>query len=89
MFERTGKVTKTHAGAHTKFARLSLTEPRIDLELRRFVPQAYDLKAICDDELGPDAVVPFDKAEAAVRLATRFVDSIAGLFEEGSSETAG
>ena len=81
IFERTGKVTKTHKGAHTEFARLSLTEPRIDLELRRFLPQAYDLKAICDYELGPDAVVPFDKAEAAVRLATRFVDSIAGLFE--------
>jgi len=79
--ERTGKVTKTHRGAHTEFARLSVNEPRIDAELRRFLPQAYDLKALCDYELGPDAVVPYGKADAAVQAATRFVDCIAGLID--------
>lgn len=81
IFERTGKVTKTHRGAHTEFARLSVNEPRIDAELRRFLPQAYDLKALCDYELGPDAVVPYGKADAAVQAATRFVDCIAGLID--------
>jgi uncharacterized protein (UPF0332 family) len=76
---RTGKATKTHKGAHTEFARLAVNEPRIDMELRRFLPQAYDLKAICDYELGPDAVVPHDKAVAALDTASRFVDCIAGL----------
>jgi len=55
IFERTGRVAETHKGAHTGFARLTANEPRIDVELRRFLPQAYDLKAICDYELGPDA----------------------------------
>ena len=53
IFERTGKVTKTHKGAHTEFARPAVNEPRIDADLRRFLPQTYDLKAICDYELGP------------------------------------
>jgi uncharacterized protein (UPF0332 family) len=79
IFERTGKVTKTHKGAHTEFARLTVNEPRIDMELRRFLPRAYDLKAICDYELGPDAVVPREKAEAAVETAARFVDCVATL----------
>jgi uncharacterized protein (UPF0332 family) len=79
IFERTGRATKTHKGAHTEFARMAVNEPRIDMELRRFLPQAYDLKAICDYELGPEAVVPHDKAVAALDTASRFVDCIAGL----------
>jgi uncharacterized protein (UPF0332 family) len=79
IFERTGKVTKTHKGAHTEFARLTVNESRIDLELRRFLPRAYDLKAICDYELGPDAVVPREKADAAIQTASSFVDCIASL----------
>ena len=76
IFERTGKAAKTHKGLHAEFARLTRDEPRIDVTLRRFLPQVYDLKAICDYELGPDAVVPRDKAEEAIRNATRFVDRI-------------
>ncbi len=86
IFERSGRVTKTHKGVHTGFARLMRNEPRIDTELRRFLPQAYDLKAICDYELGPDAVVPREKAAAAVQTAARFVDCIASLIAaEGSA----
>ena len=91
IFERTGKAAKTHrgsaqgertGGAHREFARLAVNEPRIDAELRRLLPQAYDLKAICDYELGPDAVVPRDRAAAAVDAATRFIGCIAGLLTE-------
>jgi uncharacterized protein (UPF0332 family) len=82
IFERTGKATKTHRGAHAEFARLAATEPRIDIELRRFLPRAYDLKAICDYELGPDAVVPREKAAAAIESATDFVNCIVGLLAE-------
>lgn len=79
IFERTGNAAKTHRGLHTEFARLTRDEPRIDVTLRRFLPQAYDLKAVCDYELGTDAVVPAEKAAAAVQAATRFVDTIAGI----------
>ncbi len=81
IFERTGKASKTRKGVHVEFARLEMNEPRIDLEPRRFLPQPYDLKAICNYDVGPDAVVPFERAEAALRAATRCVDCIADLIE--------
>jgi uncharacterized protein (UPF0332 family) len=82
IFERTGKATKTHKGAHMEFSRLTVSQPRIDTDLKRFLPQAYDLKAICDYELGPDAVIPHEKAAAALETATRSVNCIAGLLAE-------
>lgn len=79
IFEKTGSVTKTHKGVHAEFARLTRHEPRIDPELRRFLPQSYDLKGLCDYELGPDAVVPYEKAVAAVESAARFISTIGKL----------
>jgi uncharacterized protein (UPF0332 family) len=81
IFERTGAVTKTHKGAHSEFARLTRDDGRVDAEFRRFLPQAYDLKALCDYELGPDAVVPYEKAAGTVESAARFVDCISGLID--------
>lgn len=72
-------MAKTHKGAHTEFARLTVNEPRIDVELRRILPRTYDLKAMCDDERGPDAVVRRETAVNAIHAATRFVDCIARL----------
>lgn len=46
IFERTGKVAKSHQGVHTEFNRLAKDEPRINLDVRRFLPQAYNLKAV-------------------------------------------
>lgn len=54
-------------------------EPAFDMELRRFLPRVYDLKAICDYRVGPDAVVPLEKAAAAVDEAERFLECVAGL----------
>jgi uncharacterized protein (UPF0332 family) len=82
IFERTGKVAKAHKGVHTEFARLALAEPAIDPELRRFLPRAYDLKAICDYELGPEAVVPPEQALAAIEAAATFIDCIEGLLAD-------
>ena len=79
VFERTGSVTKTHRGAHAEFARVTRNEPLIDEKLRRFLPQAYDLKALCDYELGPEAVVPYERASEAVDMAARFISCIANL----------
>jgi uncharacterized protein (UPF0332 family) len=84
IFEKSGKARKSHKGVHVEFARLSLNEPRIDLELRRFLPQAYDLKAICDYELGPDAVVPHEKSESAIKAAARLIECIAHLLGDES-----
>ena len=36
IFDRTGRVTRTHKGAHSEFARLAVNEPAIDRDLGDF-----------------------------------------------------
>lgn len=77
--ERTGKAAKTHKGTHIQFARLTRDESRLDPELRRFLPQSYDIKAISDYETGPDAIIDPEQAAAAIATAARFVDVVVSL----------
>ena len=79
IFERTNKVAKTHRGVHGQFLKLVRDEPRIDVELRRFLSEGYKLKAIADYETGPDAVVPLEQAGTAVETAGRFIQTIGEL----------
>ena len=51
IFERTGKVAKTHRGVRSEFTRLSRTEPRIGRDLVTFLGTAYQFKTrerLCD-----------------------------------------
>jgi uncharacterized protein (UPF0332 family) len=59
---------------HAQFARLTRNEPRLGLELRQFLAQAYDIKSIADYGLGPDTEVPLDRAGAAIDTAEQFVN---------------
>ena len=77
--ERTGKNAKTHRGVHAQFARLTRKEPRLDAELRQFLPQSYDMKSIADYGLGPDTDVPLERAAAAIDTAERFVARVVEL----------
>jgi len=77
--ERTGKIAKTHEGVNSQFNLLTKGDPRVDAELRRFLSQAYNLKAVADYEAGPEAVIPKERAEAAIVTAIRFVDCVAML----------
>ncbi len=79
IFDRTGKAAKSHQGVHAEFNRLAKEEKRIDRDVRCFLPQAHNLKAVADYEMGPDAVVPLERAAAAVERAGRFVECIAAL----------
>jgi len=75
--ERTGKIANSHGGVNSQFNLLTRDEPRLDPELRRFLPQAYNLKAVADYETGPGSVVPLERVEAAIATATRFVACVA------------
>jgi uncharacterized protein (UPF0332 family) len=81
IFERTGRVAKTHRGVHGQFLRLVAGEPGVDTELRRFLSEGYKLKAIADYEVGPEAVVPLQEAAAAIGTAARFVETVAELLD--------
>jgi uncharacterized protein (UPF0332 family) len=77
--ERTGKIAKTHEGVNSQFNLLTKGDPRVDTELRRFLPRAYSLKAVADYEAGPGSIIPLERAEAAIATAMRFVDCVAAL----------
>ncbi|PWC33415.1 HEPN domain-containing protein [Azospirillum sp. TSO35-2] len=82
IFERTGRVAKTHQGVHAEFSRLTKDDPSIAPELRLFLSQAYNLKAVADYEMGPDAEVPVEHAAAALTTAERFVALISGHVQD-------
>lgn len=79
IFERNGRVAKTHRGVQSEFLRLTRDDPRVDPNLRAFLSTAYDLKAVADYEIGPDAVVPLGEATEALRQAEAFVTHFAAV----------
>lgn len=79
IFETEGRVFKTHSGVRSEFLRLTKGNTAVDDELRAFLGQAYQLKAIADYETGPGSRVPAEKAGEAIRTARRFVDCVAAL----------
>jgi uncharacterized protein (UPF0332 family) len=79
LYERTGKIAKTHRGLRAQFARLAKDEPRIDHTLSEFLGRAYELKSLADYGTGTEAKISVTTATAAVAIAGRFVDCIAGL----------
>lgn len=79
IFERSGRTPKTHQGVRSRFGALARAEPGIDVSMRRFLTDGYDLKSIADYAVGPDALVSRADAASAVEAATRFVASIENL----------
>ena len=77
--ERTGRIARKHAGVRSQFNLLTKDDERIDTQLSRFLSDGFALKSIADYEVGPDAVVSPDEAEAAIATATRFVDRISEI----------
>jgi uncharacterized protein (UPF0332 family) len=69
IFERTGKVAKTHRGVQSEFARLAKDDPSIDKSFSVFLTQAYNLKAVADYETGPHSLLPPERAAAAIETA--------------------
>jgi len=79
IFEKHGRVFKTHAGVHAEFARLVKDDQRIDSELRAFLGLTFQLKLVADYECGPDSHVAAESARRAIRTARRFVEVVATL----------
>ena len=79
IFESTGKAGKRHGGIQREFARLVKDDPRFDVELRAFLPRAYNLKAIADYQTGPGSQVSAARARETIATARRFVDCVASL----------
>jgi uncharacterized protein (UPF0332 family) len=79
VYERTGKIAKTHRGLRAQFARIVKDEPSVDKPISEFLGRAYELKSLADYGTGSEAAISFKTANSAVETATRFVDCIASL----------
>ena len=79
IFENTGRTAKTHSGVQSEFARLVKDDPHFDIDLRRFLARAYNLKAIADYETSQDTHVTPEQAAEAIEMAGRFVAVVVAL----------
>ena len=48
IYERTGKISKTHRGLRAQFACITRGDSRVDRVLSEFLGQAYELKSLAD-----------------------------------------
>jgi uncharacterized protein (UPF0332 family) len=76
IFERTGKVAKTHKGVNIEFLLVTKDDPRFPPEQRGFLSKAYDFKAVADYDTGPIAEVSSQEAMNALEAARTFVATI-------------
>ena len=84
IFERTGKVAKSHQGVHTEFNRLQ----KMNLESIWTSVVSYRkhiLKAVADYEMGPDSEVPLVRAKAAIENAEEFIVCINNYWQPTAS----
>jgi uncharacterized protein (UPF0332 family) len=75
IFERTGKVAKTHRGVQNEFFRLTKDDPGFTSDQRIFLSQAYNFKAVADYETGPTELSA-QRATAALERGRGFVDAV-------------
>ena len=54
---------------------------RVADELRAFLPQSYQLKAIADYETGPGSHISEQTARAALTTARRFIECVTSLID--------
>ena len=76
IFERTGKLAKTHKGVDKEFHRLALAEPTFTLGLAATLSAAYHFKEFADYETGPAGAVSIEDAAHAIAAAAQFVTSV-------------
>lgn len=83
LFETYGRAPKTHGGVQSRFADLVKDRPEFGSDLRAFLGQAYNLKAIADYEAGPGSKVAPGRAQATIEIARRFVAAIVAMLPAG------
>jgi uncharacterized protein (UPF0332 family) len=79
IFERDGRVMKTHHGVRSEFHRLTRAEARIDNELRGFLTEAYKFKTTADYDPSGQMLTTADDTQIVLHTATRFVEVITTL----------
>jgi uncharacterized protein (UPF0332 family) len=79
IFEREGRVLKTHRGVQTEFNRIMKDDPRADRELAGFLSRAYKFKTVADYGFDTPIHASGDDARSALEEATRVFDAFTAL----------
>ncbi len=85
IFERTGKIAKTHKGVRTQFHQLSRNDPATaEKGLAESLSTTYAFKQTADYEAGAiDKITPQHSARA-IRDAERFLTAVTAALSPGS-----
>lgn len=87
IFDRSGKVAKTHSGVRSEFSRLTKDDPAIDREFSVFLGRSYMFKVIADYEIETGGVLPRERIQEAIATAARFIDHITALVQPPTAPT--
>ena len=87
IFEKTGRVVKTHSGMRTLFSLVAKDDPGINPAFVAMLARAYKFKEVADYAVGSQAVVTVAEAQGVIDIAQRFVDTIAGLLPPNVATT--
>jgi uncharacterized protein (UPF0332 family) len=81
IFEREGRVLKTHRGVQTEFNRIMKDDARADKDLVGFVARAYKYKTVADYGFDTPTHATSGDARTALQEATRFFDAFTALLD--------
>jgi uncharacterized protein (UPF0332 family) len=81
IFERTGKIAKTHRGVQTTFHRLIMQETADGRGLAGDLSASYHFKEAADYETGAAGAIGSGDAAEAIRTAERFLAVIEGVLD--------
>jgi uncharacterized protein (UPF0332 family) len=76
IWERTGRVSKTHRGVRAQFSLLTRDEPQFSHDHVLFLAHGYEIKSWADYGSGPQGyVIPITPSEA-IEAAERFIEAV-------------
>ena len=83
LLPKLGRAAKTHRGVSAEFSRLSKDDPRLDIELRKFLGRGYNVKEQADYGLQAPTTTQAQAGEMPA-TARRFVDVVEQMVSRSS-----
>ena len=77
LFERTGRIVKTHSGVRTQVELLARDDPTLDPSLAVFLARAYDFKEVADYGGTRRGPITAEEADWAVATAGQLLHHVA------------
>jgi uncharacterized protein (UPF0332 family) len=76
IFDRTGKIAKSHGGVRSEFARLVKGNEQVDPAFSAFLAQAYRFKSVADYGVGIEPAISLEEAEQAIETAGHLIECV-------------